>query len=100
MAFRRKCVLMGCSLKSSNQHSAISCDPLPTEQRKRENEAEIGPDWSPEKRKKRLWPLGRQFGRIALWPLFSTKLYGGVGVVAEGRRQRAVGNCQNCQNRV
>jgi hypothetical protein len=55
----------------SSQPSAFSpnqvrdCDPLPTGQPKRKNKAEIGPDWTAEKHKKRLRPLGR----IALWAI-------------------------------
>ena len=58
----------------------INCDPLPTEQLERENRAEIGPDWSPEKREKRLRQFGRPLGRIKVGPLFSIKVLWGVGV--------------------
>ena len=73
--------------QASNWQLAISqktqplpfCDPLPTGQLEAEKRAEIGPDSTAEKHKKRLRPLGRPFDRIALRLLFSTKRYGGVG---------------------
>src|SRR6185369_4037911 len=42
--------------------------------------AEIGPASTAEKREKRLRPLGRQYCRIGVEPLFSTKRLGGWGL--------------------
>jgi hypothetical protein len=39
------------SKQPSAKHEAL-CDPLPTEQLKRKNQAEIGQDWTVEKHKK------------------------------------------------
>jgi hypothetical protein len=55
------------------------CDPLPTEQLERENRAEIGPDWTTEKHKKRPRQVCRQSFRIGVGLLFSTKRLGGWG---------------------
>jgi hypothetical protein len=55
-------------------------DPLPTGHLEGENQAEIGRGWTAEKRRKRLRPLGRPFGRIGVWCLFATKCLWGVGV--------------------
>jgi hypothetical protein len=92
------------SSQLSHQHSAKPgvplYDPLPTEQLKRKNRAEIGPDSTTEKHKK-MASTARSTVR-SNWGsafVFNNGAMGG-GVLAEGRRQRAVGDCQICQNRV
>jgi hypothetical protein len=55
-------------------------DPLPTEQQKRENDAEIGPDWTVEKRENEGSTSFRQAFRIEVRLLFSTKRVWGVGI--------------------
>jgi hypothetical protein len=81
---------------SAVRHLAISiqpnheslCDPLPTGQLKRKNQAEIGPDLTVEKhRKEPRQPFDRPF-ELGLAFVFN-KTSMGVGSLAEGRRQRA-----------
>jgi hypothetical protein len=55
-------------------------DPLPTEQKKRENAVEIGPDWTVEKRENEGSTSFRQAFRIEVRLLFSTKRVWGVGI--------------------
>jgi hypothetical protein len=71
--------ICGAAIDAPRIISSQACDPLPTEQRKRENTAEIDRDYSPEKREKEGLTSCRQAFRITVRPLFSTKAYGGWG---------------------